>query len=386
MGAAKKASKPKPNQGFILVWGGMTLWMFLRLLSMGPPISVRRTLRILPLPFLAAYNSCMALVEKLLFTRKIRNAEPAKGPLFIIGHWRSGTTLLHDLIAQDPQFAYPNLYQVMFPHHFLTTENLAVKLTSWMVPESRPMDNVTLRWSSTQEDEIALMLMTLLSPYLIMAFPDHPEMVEKTWDLNSVSPAELAKWKQAMQLFVKKMTVRDARQLVLKSPTHTMKIPHLLDLFPDARFLYIYRNPANVIRSGVHLRRTICETNSLGIPKLDTVLDDVLDTYERCFNRYHEDSQQIPKGQLHEVRFEDLEQDPVGELEKAYAGLSLGDFAPLKALLEPQVPKLLSYKKNSFDENPQETAAIYERLRFAFDQYQYPAPASPTENDPPANG
>ena len=40
-------------------------------------------------------------------------------PVFILGHWRSGTTLLHGLMAQDDQFAYPRIYQVSNPHSFL---------------------------------------------------------------------------------------------------------------------------------------------------------------------------------------------------------------------------------------------------------------------------
>ena len=45
-----------------------------------------------------------------------------------MGHWRSGSTLLHNLITSDPQFSFLNLYQAMFPWHCLTTEWLGTKL------------------------------------------------------------------------------------------------------------------------------------------------------------------------------------------------------------------------------------------------------------------
>ena len=50
-------------------------------------------------------------------------ATPCRPPLFVLGHWRSGTTHLHNLLAQDiDQFAYANTYQVINPHTFLATE------------------------------------------------------------------------------------------------------------------------------------------------------------------------------------------------------------------------------------------------------------------------
>lgn len=374
-GAEVKAS----HQGLLVVWGGLPLRSFIRFAASRPPMHVSRIFRILPLPFMAVYNSTMGFVEYVIYGRRIANTKPSKSPVFIIGHWRSGTTLLHDLISQDPQFAFPNLYQVLFPSHFLTTERIAVPLTSWMVPKSRPMDNIKTSWRSTQEDEIALLLLTLLSPYMVMAFPDQPEKYQKTWDLKGLPQSDVQRWKDAMALFVKKLTVRDPRQQVMKSPGHTMKIPYILELFPDARFLYIYRNPYNVIRSGVHLRRTICEANTLGRPTLATCEEDVLNTYEQCIRTYHEDRKLVPGGQLHEIRFEDLERDPVGELNRAYEKLGLGDFGPLRRILEPQLPAIRSYRKNRFDENEGDMRAIYDRLKFAFDEYGYASPLDSRE-------
>ena len=45
-------------------------------------------------------------------------------PVFILGHWRQGTTHLHNLLSLDPQFAYPTLFQTLYPRSFLTTEAL----------------------------------------------------------------------------------------------------------------------------------------------------------------------------------------------------------------------------------------------------------------------
>src|SRR5215218_1967802 len=74
-------------------------------------------------------------------------------PLFILGHWRSGTTYLHNLLALDTQFAYPNIYQVLNPHTFLSTERHSKAL--FVSPSTRMMDNVALNATVPFEDEFA---------------------------------------------------------------------------------------------------------------------------------------------------------------------------------------------------------------------------------------
>ncbi len=70
---------------------------------------------------MCAYNSAMSVVEDLFFARKVKNTVVEQEPLFIIGFWRSGTTLLHNLMARDRRVAFPNSYEMLFPHHFLLT-------------------------------------------------------------------------------------------------------------------------------------------------------------------------------------------------------------------------------------------------------------------------
>src|ERR687898_1435915 len=64
-------------------------------------------------------------------------------PLFVLGHWRSGTTYLHNLLALDKRFAHPNVWRVLNPHTFLTTERYSdiVKLAS---PKTRLIDSMDL--------------------------------------------------------------------------------------------------------------------------------------------------------------------------------------------------------------------------------------------------
>ena len=55
------------------------------------------------------------MIERKLFGKKIDSFSCPDGPIFIIGHWRTGTTLLHQLMNLDPNLAAPTLFQVAEP-------------------------------------------------------------------------------------------------------------------------------------------------------------------------------------------------------------------------------------------------------------------------------
>ena len=100
-------------------------------------------------------------------------------PLFILGHWRNGTTHLHYLLGLDPRFAYPSNFQVVFPHVFLSTETWNAPFTAFFTPGRRLQDNVRMEIGLPQEDEFALMVLTLYSPYLAWMFPRRREHYER---------------------------------------------------------------------------------------------------------------------------------------------------------------------------------------------------------------
>src|SRR5262249_24124968 len=115
-------------------------------------------------------NSLFRRVEERIYGARIARTE-VKPPLFILGHWRTGTTHLHYLLGADPRFAYPNTYQVSYPHTFLTTEAVGARLGGILIPGKRPMDEVRMSFKLPNEDEFALCQMTLCSPYLAISFP-----------------------------------------------------------------------------------------------------------------------------------------------------------------------------------------------------------------------
>ncbi len=84
--------------------------------------------------FLGPFN----LHDTLRYRNKIRDTVIDKPPIFIIGHWRSGTTYLHNLITQDHQFAYPSTFQTITPGLFLGSERYIKPIVASSLPPKRP--------------------------------------------------------------------------------------------------------------------------------------------------------------------------------------------------------------------------------------------------------
>lgn len=294
-------------------------------------------------------NSGFAAMEKARFEKDIQNVEISNPPLFILGHWRSGTTLLHDLLAQDQsRFQFPNTYQVVNPLTFLTTQNMITKLLPGLVPPKRPMDNVALSFQSPQEDEFAPLLMSLYSLYLGTSFPNRTAHYEKYLTFRDADPAEIDAWCEAFVYFCKKLSLNSDRSLLIKSPPHTARIRLLLRMFPDAKFVHIHRDPYRVFQSQRHFFDTAGWYTYLQRPDLTTLDDEILKRYVAMYDAFFEDRHLIPDDRFHEIRFEDLEINPVDEIEKTYQALSLGDFEDARPALDRYVSSLKGYQKNTF--------------------------------------
>ncbi|KAH3763321.1 hypothetical protein Pelo_4831 [Pelomyxa schiedti] len=97
----------------------------------------------------------LRMTERLL-TNKTLQRSRIFPPVFIVGHWRSGTTLLHTLISQDPQFGFVPSYQV-FATKFsdLCEFEVAKKIINGLIPVNRDFDKVELKFEGPQEEEVS---------------------------------------------------------------------------------------------------------------------------------------------------------------------------------------------------------------------------------------
>src|SRR5437016_1498220 len=267
----------------------------------------------------SVFHTVLRWVQDALYGRAIRQTQITQPPIFVLGHWRTGTTLLHELLVLDPRHTSPTTLQCFAPNHFLLTEGLFKTYGGFLIPERRPMDNVATGWDRPQEDEFALCLLGLPSPYADMAFPNRPSPYPGSLDLSGLTSSQLAHWKRTFRHFLQTLTFRDPRRLVLKSPPHTARVPVLLELFPDARFIHIVRDPYIVFPSTVNLWKTMARKHGLQTPRDEArIREKVFREFRVIYDRLEEAKPLIPRGRFHELRYEELVKDPLGVMRKVY--------------------------------------------------------------------
>ena len=318
------------------------------------------------------HNTPLAAWENLFYGRKIGNAKVAP-PLFILGMWRSGTTHLHNMLAQDGRFAYPNTYQVFYPHTFLTTEAINAKLVGIFMPKRRPQDNVVMGVGEPQEDEFALCSLTGRALCVGWAFLRRAKHYNRYLTLRNASADEVDEWKSALAGLVCKLSFKYGRPLVLKSPGHTCRIKRLLELFPEAKFVHIHRNPYDVFRSTMHMVRTVTPWWTLQRPDFSDLEERTIRQYREVYDAFFEERGLIPEGHFHEIGFEALEADPIGQVQGIYEALALPDFRQVEPGLRRYVESLSGYKKNTLPELPTDLRErIGREWRRCFEEWDYP--------------
>ncbi|MHB2155499.1 sulfotransferase family protein [Calditrichota bacterium GD2] len=302
----------------------------------------------LKLTILSIRNSIYARKEAEEFGQQIEETEIRKPPVFILGHWRSGTTLLHKLLSKDPQFAFPNVYEVYNPWTFLITEKLLKDRLEKLPPEKRPMDNVVVAYNDPAEDEFALSLMSLKSPLIGWAFPIHEAYFDRYLTMHNISEEERQEWKKWFVYFLKKLTLLYKKQLVLKSPHHTARVKTLLEIFPDAKFIHIARDPYRIFQSTVNLYKNTVAKLSMQKRDLEKDIEAIINRYKAMYDFYFEERQLIKPGHLVEIKFEDLEKDFVKGIEQIYDALKMDGWPTYKPILQAYMESQPPYKKNTY--------------------------------------
>ncbi|MDZ7269874.1 MAG: sulfotransferase [candidate division KSB1 bacterium] len=284
--------------------------------------------------------------EEQEYGAEVKRAE-IKPPLFILGHWRSGTTLLHELLALDEQFAYANLFQVSHPHTFLCREAIIEKALAQADTEQRPMDAMRVGFRSPGEDESALAVASLRSPMLAWSFPRNEAYYDRFLTFREASDDDLARWKAAFMKFLMKLSWRyGSRPLVLKSPPHTARLKLLLEMFPEARFVHIHRDPFVVFQSTRALYDKAAAASHLQRPDPTRIDAGILRRYAAMYEAFFEERDLIPAGRFCEIAFAELERDPLGQVQQIYAQLRLPGFDAVAPKMQAYVQARRDYRKN----------------------------------------
>jgi hypothetical protein len=378
MGDEKKEKGKPQNAGYKdkfwipRFWDGMgpSAWFSL-LVHDHFAVSPIRWAMALILSGLSFVNGIFWAIQSLLYRRRIKETKIEGDPIFVIGHWRSGTTLLHELLVLDDRHTYPDTYTCFAPNHFLVSGWLFKPSLKFLLPKRRPIDNMAAGWDRPQEDEFALCNMGIPSPYLNAAFPNSPLHYPEYLDLRKVPPAGVQRWKDGLLWFLKCLTVDHPKRIVLKSPPHTARVKVLLEMFPKAKFLHIVRDPYVIYPSTINLWKRLYRDQGLQMPNYQGLDEYVFDTLNRMYDAFESDRALIGPGQFCEVRYEDLVAKPIDQMQGVYEQLELGGFDAVRPAMERYFTQQKDYKTNRYEMTPELQAEITRRWSKYIEKYGY---------------
>jgi hypothetical protein len=234
------------------------------------------------------------------------------------------------------------------------------------------MDNVVFGSDVPQEDEFAVAALSGVSPYLRILFPITCDQGYSDLDPEALPEDALERWKESLTLFLKKLTLLQGKRIVLKSPPHMARMRILLDMFPDAKFIHIVRNPYNVYLSTHGLWKDLMAKAHLQIPSPREVDDLILKWYTELFRLFERDRTVVPDGSLYEMRYEDLEERPLESLRSAYQDLDLSNFAHFQEKVTRYLDVIKGYRKNVHELEDDTKQKVARCWKGTFEKYGYP--------------
>lgn len=308
--------------------------------------------------------------ERLRFDKKIKATE-VKNPVFIIGHQRSGTTYLNYLLGKDSQFGLLTVKESFMPWVFLSASKHLERVLVKSLPSKRPMDNLKLGMDLPTEPEYALGNMTnatMLSGYYL---PSRIYDAFKRFVLFE-KDGDKREWQQTFKYFMQKLTLKNSgKPLLIKAPENLGRVREILEVFPDAKFIHIYRNPYTVYFSTERLYQVTLPMVALEHWRKDVVPDFILKSYPEIFSKYFEDKKLVPKGNLVEIKYEDFIGNEMAVMEDVYRKLGLGGFDAARESIQEEVNDHRNYKTNTYEYPMDKKDEIYEKWKSVFDELGY---------------
>jgi hypothetical protein len=345
-------------------------------LSSNGPISRRRRAAVWATRLAATYRRPFMALEKARVRRRLADAPPMPAPVFIVGHWRSGTTHLYNVLSRSPRFGWVPPFAAALPWDFLGITGPIKTILEEHLPSDRLIDNVPVTPDSPQEDELPLALMTDISYYHGLFFPSRfEEHFNRGIFFDGCGEGEIARWRDAFDYFLRKVALaRPGHPLLLKNPVHSARIPLLRAMWPDAKFIHIHRNPFVVYPSTRRTFATLLDSFALQDHSHVDLDGFVLDLYPRLMDRLLADSATLPPSQYAEIRFEDFERRPIEELERVYRVLGLPGWTESETRFKAYLDGISGYAKNHHRYPPEDVERVGRHWGGLIERWGYAPP------------
>jgi len=314
-------------------------------------------------------------ISRLKFDSKIEKTQIKNPPVFIVGHWRSGTSYLHELLSEDPQFCYVSLWNTIMPDSYLLLEKTKEFLANFL-PDERPMDSIKVDIDGPYEEEAGIAATSPWSFFHCLHFPRNAEeQYLKSIHFEDLTDKEKTEWKNNFLKFMKSVTyANNGKRLLLKNPANTARISTILELFPNAYFIHIYRNPYKVYLSTKKMRMRVLDKLALQNANEEEIEKQVVENYKRVMNSFFEQQKLIPKKRYVEISYEDLVKDPLKQVKKIYSKLKLNGYKDALPGMKKYLESKKDYKTNVYKIDKKILKHVDDNWGFTIKKWGYKPP------------
>ena len=264
---------------------------------------------------------------------------PPQDPLFILGLWRSGTTVLHELLAACTGWSTPRTWQCFHPSTCFQTGAPAEQIVV-----ERPMDSGQIATHGPQEDEFALLLLGEPSAYRGFIdprrLPECAELLRTEVAATAAAGEDLPRWRSFLRGIA--AAAPDTR-LLIKSPNHTFRLAQLAGWYPRAQFVWIARHSGEVLASNMRMWQAMHAVHALWECPPGALQDWLQAATRQCSQVLARCLEEVPRERLLWVDFEELRVETRRTLARVLEFAGVGPASPgspLAARLEQALARV----------------------------------------------
>jgi len=296
-------------------------------------------------------------LDKLFYPQLIN--QDVKQPIFIVGNFRSGTTLLHRIMAKDPRFTGMKTWEI-----YVAPSIIQRKLVRWLMGINRlignPIEKLIRRFEKAlhqysymhraglnEIEEDGQVFLHIWSTYNLFAFFPFPELVRNYiyYDEDVPEDQKHLDMDYYQEVLKRHVYANNGKQYISKSPTFSPKVKTIHEKFPDAKFINLVRSPLRVIPSSVSMFSNHWQTYGEPGEAYPGPAKEIMQEQAKYWYLHpHQYLKNLPSDQYVMLRYKDLVADPKSAIENIYQRFGIEMTPEFEQILIDETEKARQFK------------------------------------------